>query len=38
VAAVLTSSGNLMLYRGNGKSLLNGVKLAAGYKGRSPLF
>ncbi|SDT48339.1 glycoside hydrolase domain-containing protein [Actinoplanes derwentensis] len=38
LAAVQTATGNLMLYRGTGKTLTAGVRLAVGYKGRSPLF
>jgi len=38
VAAVLKTPGSLILYRGNGKTLLGGVQLATGYKGRAPLF
>ncbi|RSM51554.1 hypothetical protein DMB66_41660 [Actinoplanes sp. ATCC 53533] len=38
VAAVLKTPGSLMLYRGNGKTLVTSVRLATGYKGRSPLF
>jgi hypothetical protein len=38
LAAVLKRNGDLMLYRGTGRGLHPGLRLATGYQGRSPLF
>jgi hypothetical protein len=37
LAAVQSSTGNLMLFRGTGSALLAGTRLATGFGGRSPL-